>query len=75
MMIFISQADRGENDVLTSFSQDGRKKWDVIYGKASDSNYPDSRGTATVANGRIFLVSGMGDLVCIGKERENYLVC
>ena len=46
---------RGENDVLTAFSQDGRKKWDVIYGKASDSNYPDSRGTATVSNGRIFL--------------------
>ena len=24
---------RGENDVLTAFSQDGRKKWDVSYGK------------------------------------------
>lgn len=59
---------RGENDLLSAFSQDGRKKWDVIYGKASDSNYPDSRGTATVSNGRIFLVSGMGDLVCISKE-------
>ena len=59
---------RGENDVLSAFSQDGRKKWDVIYGKASDSNYPDSRGTATVSNEKIFLVSGMGDLVCISKE-------
>jgi outer membrane protein assembly factor BamB len=59
---------RGENDVLSAFSQDGRKKWDVIYGKASDSNYPDSRGTATVSNERIFLVSGMGDLVCISKD-------
>ena len=36
--------------------------------KSSDSNYPDSRGTATVSNGKIFLVSGMGDLVCISKE-------
>lgn len=59
---------RGENDVLTAFSQDGVKKWDLIYGKASDSNYPDSRGTGTFSNGRIFLVSGMGDLVCISKE-------
>ena len=24
---------RGENDVLTAFTQDGKKKWDVIYGK------------------------------------------
>jgi outer membrane protein assembly factor BamB len=59
---------RGENDVLSAFSQEGSKKWDLIYGKASDSNYPDSRGTATVSNGKIFLVSGIGDLVCIGKE-------
>jgi outer membrane protein assembly factor BamB len=59
---------RGENDVLSAFSHDGSKKWDLIYGKASDSNYPDSRGTGTVANGRIYLVSGMGDLVCISKE-------
>lgn len=59
---------RGENDILTAFTQDGRKKWDLIYGKASDSNYPDSRGTATVSGGRLFLVSGMGDLVCISKD-------
>ena len=59
---------KGENDVLTSFNLEGTKKWDVIYGKASDSNYPDSRGTATISGGRIFLVSGMGDLVCISKE-------
>ena len=59
---------RGENDLLSAFSQDGRKKWEVIYGKASDSNYPDSRGTATVSDEKIFLVSGMGDLVCISKE-------
>ncbi len=58
---------RGENDVLSAFTQDGKKKWDVMYGKASDSNYPDSRGTATVSNNRIFLVSGMGELVCISK--------
>jgi outer membrane protein assembly factor BamB len=58
----------GENDVLTAYSQNGSKKWNVIYGKSSDSNFPDSRGTATVSNGRIFLVSGMGDLVCISTE-------
>ena len=66
---------RGVNDVLSAFSQDGRKKWEVIYGRASDSNYPDSRGTATVSNDRIFLVSGMGDLVCISKEGKIHMVC
>lgn len=59
---------KGEYDFLTAFSQDGRKKWEVRYGKSSSSTYPDSRGTATVSNGKIFLVSGMGDMVCIDKE-------
>ena len=45
-----------------------RKKWEVIYGKASDSNFPDTRGTATVSDGKIFLTSGMGDMVRISKE-------
>ncbi len=59
---------RGENDALAAFTQEGKKKWEVKYGKASSSTYPDSRGTATVSNGKIFLVSGMGDMVCISKD-------
>lgn len=60
---------KAENDLLTAFTHDGKKKWEVIYGKASSSaSYPESRGTATVAGQRIFLVSGSGDLVCISTE-------
>lgn len=62
---------KGDNDVLTSFTQDGKKKWEIAYGKSSDSNYPDTRGTATYSNGRLFLVSGMGDIVCIGKDGKK----
>jgi outer membrane protein assembly factor BamB len=59
----------GENDVLTSFSHEGRKKWEVEYGKASkSSSYPDSRGTATLSGNKLFLVSGTGDAVCINTQ-------
>jgi len=40
---------RGENDVLTAFTQDGKKKWEIPYGKSVTTTYPDSRGTSTVA--------------------------
>jgi len=59
---------KGDNDVLSAFGQDGKKLWETIYGKASDSNYPDSRSTPSVSAGKIFVVSGEGDLVCMGKE-------
>jgi outer membrane protein assembly factor BamB len=59
---------KGDNDVLTAFTLAGKKKWEVSYGKSSNSNYPDTRCTPTFSNGRLFLVSGMGDMVCISKE-------
>jgi outer membrane protein assembly factor BamB len=59
---------KGEKDILTSFSQEGKKNWEVIYGNSSRSNYPDSRCTPTYSNGKIFLVSGEGDMVCVGKD-------
>jgi outer membrane protein assembly factor BamB len=59
---------KGEKDYLTSFSPDGKKNWDVEYGSSSKSSYPDSRCTPTYLNGKLFLVSGSGDMVCIGKD-------
>ena len=59
---------KGEKDVLTSYSQDGKKNWEVAYGSASRSNYSESRCTPTYVNGKLFLVSGQGDLVCVGKD-------
>ena len=57
-----------ENDVLTSFTREGKKRWEVIYGKASKSSYPDSRGTPTLSGGKLYLVSGSGDIVCISTQ-------
>jgi outer membrane protein assembly factor BamB len=59
---------RGEKDVLTSFSHDGKKNWEVTYGNSAKSNYPESRCTPTFSNGKLFLVSGQGDMVCVGKN-------
>jgi outer membrane protein assembly factor BamB len=59
---------KGADDVLTSFSQNGKKNWEVIYGKSAKGNFPDTRCTPTFSNGKIFLVSGLGDMVCVGKD-------
>lgn len=60
---------KGENDVLTAFTLAGRKKWEVPYGKKSQSqNYPESRCTPTFAYGKIFVVSGAGETTCISTE-------
>ena len=59
---------KGDKDFLTAFTQDGKKKWELPYGTSSNSNFPDSRCTPSFYNGKILLVSGMGDLVCVGMD-------
>ncbi|HAM08911.1 MAG: hypothetical protein A2X05_08410 [Bacteroidetes bacterium GWE2_41_25] len=60
---------KGEKDVLASFNQNGKKNWEVVYGDASSANnFPESRCTPTYTKNKIFLVSGQGDLVCVGKD-------
>ncbi len=59
---------KGSDDYLTAFTQGGKLLWSTRYGKASDSNYPDSRSTATYAGGKLYVVSGAGDMVCIGTD-------
>ena len=57
-------------DILTALTPDGKIKWTTPYGKAWMANHTGSRCTPTIYNGNIFLISGSGDIVCIGNE-EN----
>jgi outer membrane protein assembly factor BamB len=59
---------RGESDILTAYTIDGKMKWDLAYGGVSMSNYPDSRCTPTYSNGKLYLVSGQGDMVCVSEN-------
>jgi outer membrane protein assembly factor BamB len=58
----------GDKDILTAYTQDGKKKWEVAYGTMGKSNYPESRCTPTYVNGKLFVISGQGELACVSKE-------
>ena len=55
-------------DVLTALTLDGKIKWETAYGKAWMTNHTGSRCTPTYYNGNLFLVSGSGDIVCVGSN-------
>lgn len=56
------------NDVLVALTLDGKKKWETVYGKAWMVNHDGTRAIPTYYNGNIFVISGSGDLVCIGSD-------
>jgi outer membrane protein assembly factor BamB len=59
---------KDKSDVLTALTLDGKKKWETVYGEAWTTNHTGSRCTPTWYNGNIFLISGSGDIVCIGQD-------
>ena len=59
---------KDRSDVLTALTLDGKKKWETVYGKAWMANHTGSRGIPTYYNGNLFLVSGSGDIVCVGSD-------
>jgi outer membrane protein assembly factor BamB len=59
---------KDSSDVLTSLTLSGKIKWQTVYGKAWMANHTGSRCIPTVYNGNIFLISGSGDIVCVGPD-------
>jgi outer membrane protein assembly factor BamB len=59
---------KDSSDVLTALTLDGKKKWETVYGKAWVANHTGSRCTPTYYNGNLFLISGSGDIVCVGSN-------
>jgi outer membrane protein assembly factor BamB len=60
---------KNEREFLTALTPDGKKKWDLEFGGITKSvPYPESRCTPTYVNGKIFVVSGVGDLACVNKD-------
>jgi outer membrane protein assembly factor BamB len=60
--------NHGDKDVLTAYTQDGKKKWEVEYGIMGKSTFPESRSTPTYSNGKLFVIGGQGELACISKD-------
>jgi outer membrane protein assembly factor BamB len=46
------------------FSMDGKLLWDIPYGEEWVESWPGVRSTPLVADGKIYLLSGFGKLVC-----------
>lgn len=57
-----------QSDVLSAFTLDGKKKWEIVYGDAWIRNHTGTRCIPTYSNGKIFLISGGGDIVCVDSN-------
>ena len=59
----------GEADgkgILSALTATGKRKWTCVYGREHTGVYPGARCTPTVFDGRVYLVSGTGEVCCVG---------
>ena len=54
----------GSDLVISTFDENGNRGWRAAHGKAWAKNYPGSRATPTISQGRLYLLSGVGRIGC-----------
>jgi len=54
--------------VITVLDMDGKKVWTRKNGRAWDKSYPGTRSTPTIADGVLYHLSGIGNLVCLEAD-------
>ncbi|WP_163711612.1 PQQ-binding-like beta-propeller repeat protein [Mangrovibacterium lignilyticum] len=55
-------------DCLTCIDFDGEQQWQVAYGESWKKSFADTRSTPTIEDDRVYLISGIGELVCLNAE-------
>jgi outer membrane protein assembly factor BamB len=55
-------------DYLSCITPDGQIKWKVSYGKSWLNSFPETRSSPTIEDDRIYIISGIGELVCVNLE-------
>ncbi len=65
--MFLTGID-GKTDILVALDLHGNIKWKTAFGRSWTQSYPDSRGTPTVENDRVYVASGSGDLACVNAS-------
>lgn len=52
-------------EILTAYTLDGKKIYSVEYGKPWKDSYPETRTTPTYMEGKLYIISGAGEIVCL----------
>ena len=63
----------GNTGYIYVFDMNGKLLNKKTYGKEWDSSYNGSRGTVTINNGKLYIHTGLGDLVCMDQNTLKVL--
>ena len=71
--IYVCGLKDGSKDFISSYDMNGNLLWSVSYSESWPNTYPDVRCTPTIENDKIYLVGGMGAVVCMDANNGKLL--
>ena len=66
--IYVTGLKSDTLDFISAYKPSGELIWSKPYARAWANTYPDSRSTPTIENDLIYLIGGMGVVVCIDAK-------
>lgn len=60
-----------DKEIFSAYTIDGKKIYEIVYGEPWSKSYPETRTTPTIKDGKAFLVSGSGEVLCINLADGN----
>ncbi|MFC2129697.1 PQQ-binding-like beta-propeller repeat protein [Bacteroidota bacterium] len=60
-------------EVMSAFDLEGNLKWKTAYGNGWIESFPGARATPTYENGKVYIISGTGEIVCLNGENGEIL--
>lgn len=64
--IYITGMDeQEEKEVFQCYTLEGKKLYTTVYGNPWKKSYPETRTTPTIDGDKAYVISGMGEIVCI----------
>ncbi|MGQ1788038.1 MULTISPECIES: outer membrane protein assembly factor BamB family protein [unclassified Saccharicrinis] len=60
-------------ETFSAYSLEGEKIYETEYANPWNRSYPDTRTTPTIVGNKAYMVSGMGEVVCIGTKKGDII--
>jgi len=65
--IYVSGME-GSTGYVYALTQQGKLLWKAPYGKEFSTSYPGSRSTPVIAGEHLYMLGGLGDLICLNSH-------
>lgn len=70
--VFITGMTDG-NGFLSAFDRNGKRLWRITYGPEWDGGHQGARTTPTVVGDKLYLMSGLGNVVCLNSQNGKLI--